>query len=84
MRSRISRYFSTQVGGDAPQIPIGLEDHHKGLVDVVRQNAVYFHGEHGQELEVTDIPAAMQEQAVAARLALIEQAGSANAKSGES
>jgi hypothetical protein len=53
-------------------------------VDVVRQNAVYFHGEHGQELEVTDIPAAMQEQAVAARLALIEQAGSANAKSGES
>jgi len=55
------------------QLPIGLEDNHKGLVDVVRMRAVYFLGDHGQDLEETDVPAEMQEEAAAARVALIEQ-----------
>jgi len=34
---------------------------------------VYFLGDHGQDLEETDVPAEMQEEAAAARVALIEQ-----------
>jgi translation elongation factor EF-G len=58
--------------GDA-QLPIGLEDNHKGLVDVVRMRAVYFLGDHGQHVEEAEVPAEMREEAAAARVALIEQ-----------
>ncbi len=45
------------------QIPIGLEDEHVGVVDLVNMRAVYFEGPNGQEIRVTDIPANLQEQA---------------------
>ncbi len=38
------------------QIPIGLEDRHEGLVDLVTMKAVYFRGPQGDEIEITEIP----------------------------
>ncbi len=38
------------------QIPIGLEDKHEGIVDLVTMKAVYFRGPEGDDIEITDIP----------------------------
>ena len=39
------------------QLPIGLEDKHEGLIDLVTMKAIYYRGPDGEEIEVTDIPA---------------------------
>ncbi len=38
------------------QLPIGLEDKHVGVVDLVTMKAIYFEGEYGNELREADIP----------------------------
>lgn len=38
------------------QIPIGLEDQLRGVVDLVKMRAFYFEGESGQEIREADIP----------------------------
>jgi elongation factor G len=38
------------------QIPIGLEDQHKGVVDLVKMKAVYFDGRDGEDIRVEEIP----------------------------
>ncbi len=45
------------------QIPIGLEDQHNGVVDLVEMKAYTFHGDNGETIEVGDIPADLQAQA---------------------
>ncbi len=45
------------------QIPIGLEDKHEGLVDLVTMKAVYFRGPQGDDIEITDIPENLQAEA---------------------
>ena len=40
----------------AMQIPIGLEEHHQGVVDLVSMKAFYFDGEKGENIRVEDIP----------------------------
>jgi len=47
----------------AVQIPIGLEDKLEGVVNLVNMKAIYFRGENGSQLEDTDIPAELMEQA---------------------
>lgn len=39
------------------QIPIGLEDLHKGEVDLIRMKAIFFDGENGENLREEEIPA---------------------------
>ncbi len=39
------------------QLPIGLEDKHEGLIDLVTMKAVYYRGLDGEDIEITDIPA---------------------------
>ena len=57
----------------AIQIPIGLEDQLKGVVDLLRMKALLWKDEtKGAEYEVTDIPADMQEEANAAREKMVE------------
>jgi elongation factor G len=57
----------------ALQIPIGLEDQFKGVVDLLRMKALIWKDEtKGAEYEVTDIPADMQEDAKAAREKMVE------------
>ena len=57
----------------AIQIPIGLEDQHKGVVDLVRMKALYFEGDDGEKVIEKDVPADMLEQAKEKRMELIEK-----------
>jgi elongation factor G len=41
----------------AVQVPIGLEDQLKGVVDLVKMKAYYFHGEDGENVVEEEIPA---------------------------
>jgi elongation factor G len=56
------------------QIPIGLEADFKGVVDLVRMQAIYFDGDNGEILRVEDIPEALLEEATQRREELIDAA----------
>ncbi|KAL6569322.1 Elongation factor G-2, mitochondrial [Orobanche minor] len=56
----------------ALQIPIGLEDDFKGLVDLVNMKAICFHGSSGENVVTEDIPANLEEIALEKRRELIE------------
>ncbi|MFB1484741.1 elongation factor G [Corallococcus sp. RDP092CA] len=57
------------------QLPLGSEDKHKGVIDLVRMKALVFQdAEQGSRFEVVDIPAEYQEAAAAARGELLEAA----------
>ncbi len=54
------------------QIPIGLEDKHEGLVDLVTMKAVYFRGPQGDEIEITDIPQDLKAEAEGKREEMLD------------
>ena len=54
------------------QIPVGLEEKHKGVVDLVTMKAVYFEGKEGEKPVYGDIPEELQSQAKEYRLKMIE------------
>jgi elongation factor G len=61
----------------ALQIPIGLEEHLRGVVDLIKMKALLWNDESkGAEYEVTDIPADLVEAATAAREKLVEAVSS--------
>jgi elongation factor G len=45
------------------QIPVGQEEAHRGVVDLVEMKAIVYKDDLGQQFEVTDIPAELLEQA---------------------
>ncbi|PIT99795.1 MAG: elongation factor G [Bdellovibrionales bacterium CG10_big_fil_rev_8_21_14_0_10_45_34] len=53
------------------QLPIGLEEKHEGVVDLVFMKAVYFRGDSGEEIVYDKIPDNMLESAKTARHELI-------------
>ena len=53
------------------QIPIGLEDAHKGVVDLVRMKAYTFKGDHGEKVIESEIPEDLQQEAKKYRAELI-------------
>lgn len=55
------------------QIPIGLEDKHEGVVDLIRGKAVYFKGEQGEKVEYADIPDSLKEDYKKYRNEMIEK-----------
>ncbi len=55
------------------QLPIGLENDLKGLVDLVEMKAIYFDGDNGENIRMEEIPANMQEAAAEKREALLEE-----------
>ena len=54
------------------QLPIGAEADFAGVVDLVNMKAIVYKDDLGQEWEVTDIPADLQDAAAQARTELIE------------
>ena len=54
------------------QLPIGAEGDFAGIIDLVEMKAVRYLDDLGKEQEVVDIPADMQDEAEAAREALID------------
>lgn len=58
----------------AMQLPIGLEDNHNGVVDLLNMKAYYFDGDNGEDIRVEEIPAELADEAKAKREELIDQA----------
>ncbi|WVY91011.1 hypothetical protein V8G54_036525 [Vigna mungo] len=56
----------------AMQVPIGLEEDFKGLVDLVQLKAYYFHGSSGEKVVFEDVPADMEALVAEKRRELIE------------
>ncbi len=54
------------------QLPIGAESNFLGVVDLIDNCAYLYHDEMGQNIEQTDIPAAMAEEVAAARRNIVE------------
>jgi len=56
----------------AVQIPIGLEDQHEGVVDLVRMQSVVFSGANGQDITIGEVPENLKKLAEEKRKVLIE------------
>ncbi|MBD2196095.1 MULTISPECIES: elongation factor G [Calothrix] len=56
----------------AIQLPIGSETDFKGIVDLVRMRAYIYNNDQGTDIQETEIPAELQEQAAEYRTKLIE------------
>jgi elongation factor G len=56
------------------QIPIGLEDQHKGVVDLVEMKAVYFDGRDGEDIRLEEIPEELRAEAAQRRNDLLDTA----------
>ncbi|SET78729.1 translation elongation factor 2 (EF-2/EF-G) [Natronincola peptidivorans] len=54
------------------QLPIGAEDKFKGIIDLVKMNAVMYKDDLGQDFEMVDIPEEMQDVANEYREILVE------------
>jgi len=55
------------------QIPIGLEDQHKGVIDLVKMKAFYFDGENGENIREEEIPSELKAAADEKRLEMISK-----------
>jgi elongation factor G len=56
----------------AIQLPIGAENDFKGIIDLVQMRAHMYNNDQGTDIEVTDIPADMQEKAQEYHVKLVE------------
>ena len=54
------------------QLPIGLENDHVGVVDLITMKAIYFDGDSGENLRYEDIPAEMMEEAEERRETMLD------------
>ncbi|MBT3234535.1 MAG: elongation factor G [Bdellovibrionales bacterium] len=54
------------------QLPIGAEDQFKGVIDLIKMEAIYFDGDNGEDLRIEPIPANMQEEAVQYREEMLD------------
>ncbi|KAH9938794.1 elongation factor G mitochondrial [Epithele typhae] len=73
-----------RIGAAAVQVPIGVEDDLRGVVDLVRWKAIYNQGEKGNEIvESDEIPAEALELAKEKRRELIEQLAEVDDEIGE-
>lgn len=54
------------------QLPIGLEDKHEGVIDLVAMKAYYFEGDNGEKIVIEDIPADLLDEAQMAREEMID------------
>jgi elongation factor G len=57
----------------AIQLPIGAEDRFKGIVDLIKMNAIVFKDDAGKVFEVTEIPEDMKADAESYRTTMVER-----------
>ncbi|KAI0781692.1 elongation factor G mitochondrial [Irpex lacteus] len=73
-----------KIAAAAVQVPIGVEDELRGVVDLVRWKAIYHEGEKGQTIvESDEIPAEVLELAKKKRQELIEQLAEVDEQMGD-
>nr|NVI74789.1 iconoclast [Cucujiformia] len=65
------------------QLPIGLENDCKGLIDLVEQRAIYFEGNYGEIVKYDQIPKEMETESKDRRHELIEHLSNVDDKLGE-
>ncbi|TMA32249.1 MAG: elongation factor G, partial [Deltaproteobacteria bacterium] len=54
------------------QLPIGLEQKHEGVIDLVTMQAIYFDGDNGEKVRREEIPAELRSDAEAARETMLD------------
>ncbi len=54
------------------QMPIGLEEDHKGVVDLVTMKAIYFEGEKGDDVRYDEIPEELKDEAEERRMEMLD------------
>lgn len=67
----------------AVQLPVGLEDQHTGIVDLITMKQYVFEGEKGEDIVESDIPADMADEAAEKRLEMIEKLADVDDEIGE-
>ena len=55
------------------QIPLGLEENHNGVIDLLNMKAYYFEGDNGQNIREEEIPAELLNDAKKYRTELVEK-----------
>ena len=78
---RVVGQIKTRLGANPVpiQLPIGAEEHYKGIVDLVKMKAIFWDdATQGMKFEERDIPADMQEACKAARETMVEAAAEAS------
>jgi elongation factor G len=70
----VVRQLKEKLGCEAVlmQIPVGREEKYEGVIDLVAMKAVYFDGGNGEKVRVEAIPAALADEAQAARTHMLE------------
>ena len=73
---KVAGQLKTKLGHNSVmmQLPIGLEDKHEGVIDLVAMKAYYFEGENGEHVTVKEIPEDLLDGARDARDELIDAA----------
>ena len=73
---KVAGQLKTKLGHNSVmmQLPIGLEDKHEGVIDLVAMKAYYFEGENGEHVVVKEIPESLLDAALEAREELIDAA----------
>ncbi len=71
---RVAKQLRDKLGHNSVlmQIPIGLEDRIKGVVDLVAMKAYYFEGDNGEKVIVKEIPAELADEAAEKREIMID------------
>ncbi|MBN2738177.1 MAG: elongation factor G [Spirochaetales bacterium] len=73
---KVSEQLREKLGANSIliQLPIGLEEKHVGVVDLITMRAIYFEGDSGEELIERDIPEELQAKAAEYREKMIDAA----------
>lgn len=82
---RVLSQMRNKLGHNAAflQLPIGLENDLKGVIDLINQKAVYFKGNFGEEVCEDEIPKDMRAEATDRRQELIEHVSNVDDTLGE-
>lgn len=72
--TRVVQQLRDKLGAEAflMQIPIGIEDNFRGVVDLIEMKALTFAGNDGEIVEENEIPADLLDEATEARAAMLE------------
>lgn len=71
---KVCRHLKDKLGHNSimMQLPIGLEDKHEGIIDLILMQAFYFKGNNGEMMVSAKIPKNLQEQAKKMREKMID------------
>lgn len=82
---RVLSQLRSKLGHNAAfiQLPIGLENECKGIIDIIGQKALYFEGDFGLKIRADEIPKDMRTEADERRQELIEHLSNVDETFGE-